>query len=130
DGGGSCCRFYGSVLFEPLEALRAQVVADGLRLPLVGARAFTPIRGAQPDRDGWAVAQVDGRCVFLAEGARCELHRHGGPEAKPLPCRLYPTILVDDGVTVRASLVPECACAFASVGRTDGEPLVPAVATI
>ncbi|MCZ7681842.1 MAG: hypothetical protein M5U28_24835 [Sandaracinaceae bacterium] len=33
-------------------------------------------------------------------------------------------MLMDDGESVRVSLGPECACVFASAGRSDGAPLV------
>ena len=127
DGSGSCCRFYGSVAFTADEARAARGFAKHMRLPLAEDALFTPVRGARMDDDDLrAVAQVDGRCVFLESDALCGLHRRGGPEAKPFPCRLYPAMLMDDGTSVRVSLGPECACIFASEGRDDGAPLVPA----
>jgi lysine-N-methylase len=131
DGSGSCCRFYGSVTFDRLEAARARLTAEGLRLPLAPEDAFTPVQGAQLAADDVrAVALVDGRCLFLEDDGRCGLHRRGGPGAKPFPCRFYPAMLMDDGAAVRVSLGPECACIFASRGRRDGEPLVPADARV
>jgi lysine-N-methylase len=124
DGSGSCCRFYGSVAFSRLDALKARLVAERLRLPILADEVFTPIAGAQMGDGMRAVAQVDGRCAFLESDARCGLHREAGPEAKPLACRFYPASLVDDGVAVRVSLAPECACVFASIGER-GDPLVP-----
>ena len=126
DGRGSCCRFYGSVSFSPREAMKATLLADDLDLVIDSDHLFTPAMGAELDGTR-AVAQVEGRCVFL-HGARCGLHALGGPTAKPLPCRHYPAMLMDDGERVRVSLGPECACVFASLGRSDGEPLVPAYA--
>lgn len=126
DGGGSCCRLYGSVAFAPRDVLRARLAAENMALPLEPERLFTPLAGAQREDDGaCAVALVDGRCAFLEGDGRCGLHRRGGPRAKPAPCRLYPTMLMDDGTSVRVSLGPECACVFASLGRSDGAPLVP-----
>jgi lysine-N-methylase len=126
DGSGSCCRFYGSVAFTPRDAAHARVVAEDLRLPIAHDALFTPLRGAQLEPDGTrAVALIDGRCAFLEHDGRCGIHRRAGAEAKPFPCRFYPAMLMDDGTSVRVSLGPECACIFASVGRTDGEPLVP-----
>ncbi|MBX3272980.1 MAG: YkgJ family cysteine cluster protein [Sandaracinaceae bacterium] len=127
DGRGACCRFYGSVGFAPLEALRARVAAAELALPLADADLFTPLSGAQIDApdEPRAVALVDGRCAFLDGGARCALHARGGPYAKPAACRIYPAAYVHDGGAVRASLAPECACVFSSVGRPSGAGLVP-----
>ena len=127
DGTGSCCRFYGSVAFGPRDAREARSIGEALSLPIAGSELFTPVTGAQLDEDDVrVVAQVDGRCAFLERDGRCAIHRRRGPEAKPLPCRFYPATLVDDGAAVRVSLGPECACIFASVGRADGTPLVPA----
>lgn len=126
DGGGSCCRFYGSVAFGPRDALHARSIARELSLPIADAELFTPTAGAQLDEDDVrVVAQVDGCCAFLEGDGRCAIHRLRGAEAKPFPCRFYPATLVDDGASVRVSLGPECACIFASVGRADGTPLVP-----
>ncbi len=126
DGRGSCCRVYGSVTFTPLEEMRARLLVEKLDVPLHPDDLFMPIRGAQSANDDMrAVAQIDGRCAFLCADGRCGLHRAGGPLAKPFPCRFYPATLVDDGQHVRVSLGPECACIFASIGRSDGEPLIP-----
>ncbi len=127
DGRGACCRFYGSVAFAPVEALRGRVHAAELGLPVADADLFVPVSGAQIDTpdEALAVALVDGRCAFLNAENRCAIHARSGPQAKPAACRVYPGAFVHDGVAVRASLAPECACVFASVGRTDGDPLVP-----
>ncbi|HEY8427249.1 MAG TPA: YkgJ family cysteine cluster protein [Sandaracinaceae bacterium] len=126
DGSGSCCRFYGSVAFTAAEAAHARAIVEDLRLPVAPHDLFTPITGAQLGADDVrAVAQIDGRCVFLENDGLCLLHRRGGAAAKPFPCRFYPAMLMDDGEQVRVSIGPECACAFASAGRTDGAPLVP-----
>ncbi len=126
DGSGSCCRFYGSVAFGPVEAASARAMAGEMRLPLAADELFTPIVGAQlAEDDVRAVAQIDGRCAFLEGDGLCGLHRRGGATAKPFPCRNYPAMFMDDGTSVRVSLGPECACVFASAGRRDGSPLVP-----
>lgn len=128
DGRGSCCRFYGGVVFREAEAHRARGEAPALGLPISDARLFTPMSGAQADACGGhlAVAQIDGRCAFLDDGGLCQLHARGGADHKPLACRVYPAAFVDDGEAVRVSLGPECACVFASLGRADGAPLIDA----
>ena len=125
DGRGACCRTFVTVLFGPAEA----ALARGL-LPRVedgGARherVFLPEHGSAPT-GGAAVTVRDGRCVYLAGDGRCGLHAAGGAAAKPLGCMTFPASFVDDGETVRVSASTECACVLASVGREDGDPLVP-----
>ncbi|AUX42159.1 hypothetical protein SOCE26_035860 [Sorangium cellulosum] len=124
DGRGSCCRLYASVIFDPEEATRARalrpdVLSGGAR----HQRAFTPERGAWPCAAS-AVALRDGRCAYLEGEGRCSLHAIGGPGAKPLGCRTFPTSFLDDGVSVRVSVAVECACVLASVGRPAGTPLL------
>lgn len=124
DGRGSCCRIYASILFDPEEAARARalrpdVLSGGAR----HERAFTPERGTWPCAAS-VVAMRDGRCAYLEGEGRCSLHARGGPEAKPLGCRTFPTSFVDDGESVRVSVAVECACVLASVGRPGGAPLL------
>ncbi|WP_437562771.1 YkgJ family cysteine cluster protein [Sorangium sp. So ce542] len=124
DGRGSCCRIYASILFDPEEAARARalrpdVLSGGAR----HERAFTPERGTWPCAAS-VVAMRDGRCAYLEGEGRCSLHAIGGPEAKPLGCRTFPTSFVDDGESVRVSVATECACVLASAGRPGGAPLL------
>lgn len=126
DGRGSCCRSYGSIAFTAADAMRARVVAESMELPIAPQDLFTPLSGAVPREDDvFAVAQIDGCCAFLERDGGCAIHRCAGAQAKPFPCRFYPAMLMDDGTSVRVSVGPECACVFASLGRTDGAPLVP-----
>lgn len=130
DGSGSCCRFYGSVLFGPVEAARAralcpQVLGGGARHEHV----FMPEHGSGPT-GGSAVTYRDGRCAYLGEGDRCAIHAAGGPSAKPVGCRTFPAAFLDDGESVRVTVSVECACVLASVDRPGGAPLVPAGARV
>src|SRR5262249_36643504 len=59
----------------------------------------------------------DGTCVFLSEQGLCRIHERFGPEAKPLPCRLYPFILVPAGDKWRVGLRFACPSAAANRGR-------------
>jgi lysine-N-methylase len=125
DGRGTCCRFYGTVLFSPVEVARARAL-----LPLVDDagdrpdRAFLPERGGAPT-GGRAVSLVNGRCSYLEPEGACALHRVGGPLAKPLGCRTFPAALVDLGHELRVSVSYECACVEASAGGREGAPLIP-----
>lgn len=125
DGTGSCCRIYASVLASAEETARARAalphVLDGGSCP---ERAFTPERGSVA-QGAYAIALVEGRCAYLEPGGRCGIHAAQGEAAKPLGCRVFPASFTDDGERVRVSVAVECACVLASVGRTDGAPLVP-----
>lgn len=117
DGSGSCCRLYPTTLFSPLEAARARAfVPEVMSAGEDEARGFCRERGTgQPG--ALAVAMDDGRCAYLADDRRCRIHEAGGAGAKPRGCQLFPLRFVDDGVVVRASVAPECACVFNSIGR-------------
>jgi lysine-N-methylase len=124
DGRGGCCGFYGTVVFSPLEALRARALApavrDGGERP---ERAFVPERGVAAP--GLAVTSVDGRCAYLERDGRCAVHAAGGLEAKPLGCRTFPARFVDDGEVVRVTAAVECACVVRSRGSAEGASLLP-----
>jgi lysine-N-methylase len=124
DGRGTCCRFYPSIVFSPLEAARARS-----RLPMVERagleerQAFTPLAGS--DDRMLAVALVDGRCAYLEDDGRCGIHRAGSAEEKPLGCRVYPARFYDDGTAIRASPWLECTCVLESGAdaTSAGDPL-------
>lgn len=128
DGQGSCCRLYNSVLFSRVETVRARafqpLVLDAGDDP---EQAFMPERGSVPG-PAFCVTLVNGRCAFLDKEDRCSIHTAGGAAAKPFGCSLFPAIFIDDGESIRVSVEVECACVLASVGREDGEPIVPPTA--
>lgn len=124
DGRGACCSVYGSIRFTHDEAERARVIVPGA----ADRRRFLPFAGSGAQRHVTA-PQVDGRCAYLAESGRCEVHHRAGAQAKPLGCRAYPATWIDDGEAVRVSVGIECACVVASIDRPGGEPLVPRGAT-
>jgi len=125
DGSGTCCRFYPSIAFSPLDAAAARSrlpqVADGGMHP---ERVFLPLLGNAAGM--FAVALVDGRCSYLQEDLACGIHRAGCAGDKPLGCRTYPARFVDDGAQVRVAPWLECSCVFRSGVRKEprGEPLI------
>ncbi len=126
DGRGSCCRFYGSVPFTPIDALHARLCAAERPAPVPSSHLLLPISGAQQAAEDLSVvAQIDGRCSFLNDDGRCGIHAGAGAAAKPIVCQTYPSLFVDDGEVVRVSPVPECACVFDSAERAGGGRLVP-----
>ncbi len=131
-GRGACCDIFPTVLFSPAEALRARAIRPDI---LEGDQredlAFTPERGGSVEgpagsRGVRAVTKVDGRCAYRDEDLRCRIHAAGRGEDKPLGCRLFPAVLVDDGEAIRVTVAPHCACVFDSLDEPEGEPLVPA----
>jgi lysine-N-methylase len=61
--------------------------------------------------------RADGSCVFLSERGRCRIHEKFGPEGKPLPCRLFPFLLVPAGDHWRVGVRFACPSAAANKGR-------------
>ncbi|MCA9650442.1 MAG: YkgJ family cysteine cluster protein, partial [Myxococcales bacterium] len=113
DGGGTCCRLYGTVMATPEEARRIETLLPHWRVGSVPSERWTtPMRGSTPGPLLALVAR-DGACGMLRDDGLCEIHRVGGAEAKPLGCRLFPRTFVDDGVELRVSLKPECPCVLA-----------------
>ncbi len=75
------------------------------------ARAVLVHRAYDRGCDGsFNIASVDGSCAFQRTDGLCELHARGGPMAKPMACRSFPSMLVLCGDEWHASLLPECAC--------------------
>ena len=130
DGSGGCCRLYSTIMFRPLE----QAVSRSLLPHVFDAgnhpeRAFAPLSGSTPC-GATSVGFVDGRCAYLGSERRCGLHAAGGSRGKPLGCRTFPAVFVDDGQAVRVTPAVECACVLASVRMPhEGEPLVAEHAT-
>jgi lysine-N-methylase len=62
----------------------------------------------------------DGSCVFLSEGGRCRIHERFGYESKPLPCRLFPFVLIPAGDHWRVGMRYACPSAADNKGRAMG----------
>lgn len=59
----------------------------------------------------------DGSCVFLSDQGRCRIHERFGFAAKPLPCRLFPFVLIPVADHWRFSVRFACPSATRSLGR-------------
>ncbi len=118
DGAGACCSQYDTIVFTPVEAVRARAARPELEdAALEPERAFTPHRGLH--RSLLAVARRDGSCIYYEPDRRsCSIH-----EVKPAGCRMAPIRYVDVGRALRVAPRPECACVFDSDRAGDGEPL-------
>jgi lysine-N-methylase len=112
---GSCCKEYIVTLSED----------EVKRITEQGWDPERDLGGLEPfQRVGpfWARKVVlnhreDGSCVFLSPEGRCRIHERHGYEAKPLPCRLFPFVLIPAGDHWRVGLRFACPSAAASVGR-------------
>src|SRR5689334_11464399 len=98
---GNCCRELQIHISD----------AERQRIEALGWEDVEEVRGKRLFvRDGWWNRRTrlnhrpDGACVFLGKGNRCLVHERGGPEAKPLACRLYPFILAPAGNHWRVGL--------------------------
>lgn len=60
--------------------------------------------------------QPDGSCVFLSEQGRCRIHEKHGYEAKPLPCKMFPFVLIPQGDRWGVSVRYACPSAVENLG--------------
>jgi lysine-N-methylase len=112
---GTCCKEYQvPVTAEERQRIEAQGWASEpgfLGVPLF--RAHGPPWARQYHLNHLA----DGSCVFLSPEGRCRIHERFGAAAKPLPCRLFPFILVPAGDHYRVGVRFACPSAAESKGR-------------
>jgi lysine-N-methylase len=113
--GGSCCKEYQVTVTD---TERERILAQGWdkHKDLGGREPFSRVGPL------WARRYVlnhreDGSCVFLNEQGRCRIHERFGYETKPLPCRIFPFVLVPAGNQWRVGLRYACPSAAANKGR-------------
>jgi lysine-N-methylase len=113
---GACCRQGYVVTLTDEE--RERIAAQGWdRQHDLGGRApFS--RFGPPWRRRWQLEQrADGSCVFLGDNGHCRIHERFGYDAKPLPCRLFPFVLIPAGSEWRVGVRYACPSAAANLGR-------------
>ncbi len=112
---GSCCKEYRVPLTEEEEK---RIVAQGwdLQADLGGVEPFTRT-GPFWKRVTRLNHRPDGSCVFLNEQGRCRIHERFGFAAKPLPCRLFPFVLIPVADHWRVSVRFACPSATRSLGK-------------
>jgi lysine-N-methylase len=112
---GACCR-QGYVV-TLTEEERQRIADQGWERELNGAAPFT--RFGPPWRRRWQLGQrADGSCVFLGDNGHCRIHERFGYETKPLPCRLFPFVLIPAGTEWRVGVRYACPSAAANLGRS------------
>jgi lysine-N-methylase len=111
---GTCCKEYRVTVSDDE---RQRVEAQGWSAEeLGGLRPFVR-RGPPWARRSQLNHRADGSCVFLSDQGRCRIHEKFGYQAKPLPCRLFPFVLVPAGDHWRVGLRYACPSAAANKGR-------------
>ena len=112
---GTCCQEYRVTLSEDEVKRITEQGWDATR-DLGGREPFLPV-GPFWHRQQQLNHREDGSCVFLSPEGRCRIHERFGYEAKPLPCRLFPFVLVPAGNHWRVGLRYACPSAAANLGR-------------
>jgi lysine-N-methylase len=116
---GSCCKEYVvTVTDEERRRIQAQEWDKDAEIggqPIFGKSGPWWARRYHLNHRG------DGSCVFLSEQGRCRIHERFGYDAKPLPCRLFPFLLVPAGDHWRIGVRFACPSAAANKGRSVSE---------
>jgi lysine-N-methylase len=112
---GSCCKEYVVKITD--EERRRIEAYDWSDDPVVGGRPLFKTSGPPWARHYQLNQREDNSCVFLSEAGRCRIHERFGYETKPLPCRMFPFILVPAGDHWRVSMRFACPSAAGNKGR-------------
>ena len=118
---GDCCREYHVGISEEE---RQRIAAQGWEKEpeFQGLALFR--RYGPPWRRATALSHhKDGTCIFLTEDKRCRIHARFGPEAKPLPCRMYPFVIIPAGNKWRIGLRFACPSVAGNRGGIANEHL-------
>src|SRR5262249_47684963 len=112
---GQCCKEY---LVRITDEEKKRIESQGWhKLPEFRGVPLFKRRGP-PWRRYWQLNhRADGSCVFLLPDGRCDIHARFGFETKPLPCRLYPFVLIPAGNHWRVGVRYACPSATGNLGR-------------
>lgn len=112
---GNCCKEYVVSLSE---AEHQRIEAQGWRNdPVIGDLPLFIKTGPWWRRRYALNHREDGSCLFLSEEGRCRIHERFGYETKPLPCRMFPFVLVPAGDHWRVGMRFACPSAAGNLGR-------------
>jgi lysine-N-methylase len=112
---GTCCKEYLVTLSD--EERQKIEAHDWSNDPVVGGRPLFSKSGPWWNRRYHLNHREDGSCVFLSEEGRCRIHERFGYATKPLPCRLFPFVLVPTGDHWRVGVRFACPSAADNKGR-------------
>ena len=112
---GTCCKEY-LVTLSPSER---KVIEDQKWDNVNELGGYSPFRFS-----GWPWARrahlnhrPDGSCVFLDPKGLCLIHKKHGYDTKPLPCRLFPWVLIPSGNRWQVGMRYACPSASENRGR-------------
>ena len=112
---GSCCQEYVVAITDE-ERKRLEAQGWDRDKDLGGFAPF--VRHGPPWARTWRLNhRPDGSCVFHSDQGRCRVHERFGYETKPLPCRLFPFILIPTGDHWSVGMRYACPSAAANKGR-------------
>jgi lysine-N-methylase len=111
---GTCCKEYQVTLSDDE---RRRIEGQNWSSEELGGLAPFKVVGWPWARQVQLNHRDDGSCVFLSAEGRCRIHERFGYEAKPLPCRLFPFVLIPAGDHWRVGLRYACPSAAANKGR-------------
>lgn len=113
---GNCCKEYQVPVTEEE---RQRILAQGWeKEPEFQGVPLFRTSGMPWAREYHLHHHPDGSCVFLSKEGRCRIHERFGYAAKPLPCRLFPFILVPVGDHYRVGLRFACPSVARNRGRS------------
>lgn len=116
---GNCCKEY-VVALSPEEKQRIEAQGWEKDPVLTGLPLFYKV-GPWYRRRYALTSHSDGTCIFLSAEGRCRIHEKFGYEAKPLPCRMFPFVMVPAGDHWRVGMRYSCPSAAANKGRLPAE---------
>ncbi|MBI3466251.1 MAG: YkgJ family cysteine cluster protein [Planctomycetes bacterium] len=112
---GNCCReYFVTVTDEEMRRIEQQGWSQ--RPEFKDLRLFVPY-GPFWHREYRLNHRTDGSCIFLDDRGLCSIHAEFGEQAKPLPCQIYPYMLVPAGNELRVSVRFSCPSAVRNLGR-------------
>jgi lysine-N-methylase len=112
---GTCCHEY-EVTITDEEKRRLEAQGWDRHRDLGGRKPF--VRKGPPWARRWVLNHKrDDSCVFLSDQGRCRVHERFGYQTKPLPCRMFPFVLVPTGNRWSVGLRFACPSAAASKGQ-------------
>jgi lysine-N-methylase len=112
---GTCCQEY---VVTVTDEERRRIEAQGWD-PETDLGGYAPFsKHGPPWRRRYVLNhRADGSCVFLSDKGRCRIHERFGYETKPLPCRLFPFVLVPVSDFWTVGMRFACPSAAANKGR-------------
>lgn len=112
---GSCCREYRVTLSDD-ERAKVNALSQGMQDILNGRPAISS-SGWWWNRIFFLTHSKNGSCIFLGDSGRCAIHEKFGYASKPLPCRLFPWVLVPQGNKWAVGVRFACPSAAQNKGR-------------